>query len=576
MKTPSNSVNLSFFLLLILSCSSAAFADRQDNFLKCLSKTTNYTYFSNDVYTPANSSYTSILQFSIRNLRLASASTPKPQVIITPEHESQIPPVIRCARQSRLEIRTRSGGHDMEGLSYVSRVPFVVLDLINLSEVTINVEKKTAWIEAGATTGIVYYKIAEKSPTLGFPGGICPTVGVGGHYSGGGYGTLLRKYGLAGDNVIDARIINANGKILDRKSMGEDLFWAIRGGGGASFGVITAWKVQLVDVPKKVTVFSINRNVEQQNGTELWHRWQYVAPQANKDLFVGVIISRVNMTVLVNFFSVFLGGADRLFSYMQEIFPELGLVREDCIEMSWVRSTLFSFQLPINPLETLLNRTEAGLRQLKAKSDYVRTPMPLNAIKGMVTLLREPEADETIYYMVPYGGRMGEIPESQTPFPHRAGVLYQLAGLTYWQNSKAANASSYIRWSRRYYQYMTPYVSSSPREAYYNYRDLDIGVNNPNGKTSYSQASIWGKKYYKDNFDRLVRVKIVVDPTNFFKNEQSIPNTNSTNMGVGEDAHEQTGSSIARAEVSKYVVKSPYERPRRQKRPRDYITDYAP
>ncbi|KAL0423632.1 UNVERIFIED_CONTAM: Berberine bridge enzyme-like 18 [Sesamum radiatum] len=153
------------------------------------------------------------------------------------------PPVMYCAKENDMEIRTRSGGHDYEGLSYVSEVPFLIIDLINLSEVTVDVEQKTAWVEAGATIGSLYYRIAEKSPTLGFPAGVCPTVGVGGHFSGGGYGTLLRKYGLAADNVIDARIIDVNGRILDRESMGEDLFWAIRGGGGASFGVILAWKV---------------------------------------------------------------------------------------------------------------------------------------------------------------------------------------------------------------------------------------------------------------------------------------------------------------------------------------------
>ncbi|XP_042029618.1 cannabidiolic acid synthase-like [Salvia splendens] len=528
MKTSSIST-LPFFLLLLLSSTFEASADKEDKFLQCLTyQFKNYSFISNDVYTPSNSSYTSILQFSIQNLRFASESTPKPRVIITPEHESQIPPVIRCARQSGLEIRTRSGGHDLEGLSYVSQVPFVLIDLINLSEVTVNAEEKTAWIEAGSTLGIVYYNIAKKSSTLGFPGGVCNTVGVGGHFSGGGYGTLMRKYGLAGDNVIDARIIDVHGRILDRKSMGEDLFWAIRGGGAASFGVITAWKVQLVDVPKTVTVFSITKSVEEQNGTELWHRWQYVAPKAEKDLFVDVTVLKVNTTVQVNFFSVFQGGADRLVSYMQEIFPELGLMREDCIEMSWIQSTLFTSQLTIDPLDTLLNRTEPGRRQFKAKSDYVRTPIPLNVFKGMVSLLREPEAsDETIYYTVPYGGRMDEISESETPFPHRAGALYMLSSVASWQNSEAADAENYISWTRRYYEYMTPYVSSSPREAYFNYRDLDIGVNNPNGKTSYAQASVWGKKYYKDNFDRLVRVKTVVDPTNFFKNEQSIPPFNS-------------------------------------------------
>ncbi|XP_042044428.1 berberine bridge enzyme-like 18 [Salvia splendens] len=520
--SPPSISTLSFFLLLASSCSSAVSADGHDDFIQCLSRQSNYSSLSNDVYTPANSSYTSILQSTIRNTRFASESTPKPQVIITPEHESQIPPVISCARQTGLEIRTRSGGHDMEGLSYVSQVPFAIIDMVNLSEVTVNVDEKTAWIEAGATTGTVYYRIAEKSHVLAFPGAICTTVGVSGHFSGGGYGPLMRKHGLAGDNVVDARIIDANGRILDRESMGEDLFWAIRGGGGASFGVITAWKVQLVDVPETVTVFSVIRPLDQ-NSTELVQRWQYVAPEADKDLFVGVYLFRVNSTIQANLFSLFLGRADRLLPLMQETFPELGLAREEVREMSWVQSTLFLNQGQQEPLEVLLNRTQPGLRQLKTRSDYVQTPMREDGFNGIVRMLSEPEADETLIYIVPYGGRMNEIPESATPFPHRAGNLYMIASLVYWQDSEARDAERYLSWSRRYNSYMTPYVSSSPRQAYFNYRDLEIGVNNPNGKTSYAEASVWGKPYYKDNFDRLVKVKTVIDPTNFFKNEQSIP-----------------------------------------------------
>ena len=56
----------------------------------------------------------------------------------------------------------------------------------------------------------------------------------------------MRKYGLAVDNVLDAYLIDANGKIMDRDAMRKDLFWAIRGGYGASFGVILSWKIKLV------------------------------------------------------------------------------------------------------------------------------------------------------------------------------------------------------------------------------------------------------------------------------------------------------------------------------------------
>ncbi|WMV15526.1 hypothetical protein MTR67_008911 [Solanum verrucosum] len=84
------------------------------------------------------------------------------------------------------------------------------------------------------------------------------------------------------------------------------------------------------------------------------------------------------------------------------------------------------------------------------------------------------------------------------------------------------NSKRNIAWNRKLYRYMAKYVSKSPRAAYFNYRDLDLGVNNKRN-TSYEQARVWGVKYFKNNFDRLVKVKTKIDPTNFFRNEQSIP-----------------------------------------------------
>ncbi|XP_057763843.1 tetrahydroberberine oxidase-like [Salvia miltiorrhiza] len=532
MKTRTISPLTLLLLLLLISCSwaaASAAADHHQDFLHCLSEKFDS---SNVVYTASNSSYTSILKYSIFNLRYASESTPKPQVIITPEHESQIPPVIRCAKKTGLEIRTRSGGHDFEGLSYVSQVPFVMIDLINLSEITVDAEAKTAWVEAGATIGSLYYRIAEKSPVLGFPAGGCLTIGVGGHFSGGGYGFMQRKYGLAADHVIDARIVDVNGRILDRKSMGEDLFWAIRGGGAASFGVVVAWKVELVDVPEKVTVFTVDRTLEQ-NATQLIDRWQYIAPNLDKDLFIGILITRSisgqepnpNQTIHAYFFSLFLGGVDALLPLMQQTFPELGLARENCTEMSWIKSTLYVAGYPIEtPLQTLLNRTKRQTALSKQKSDYVKKPIPQRAFQGIWDqFYRAEDKGALLIFMMPYGGRMAEISDSAIPFPHRAGNLYLFSHVVFWGEENARNSDGYLSWSRRLYDYMTPYVSTAPRSAYLNYRDLDLGVNDAVGETSYARAGVWGMKYFGSNFDRLVRVKTLVDPGNFFRNEQSIP-----------------------------------------------------
>ncbi|KAJ9686089.1 hypothetical protein PVL29_015126 [Vitis rotundifolia] len=126
-----------------------------------------------------------------------------------------------------MHIRVRSGGHDFDGLSYIAEVPFIIVDLVELRSINVDIEDGSAWVEAGTTLGEVYYSVANKSRIHAFPAGVCPTVGVGGQFSGGGGGTLLRKYGPAADNIIDAYILDSNGRLLNKESMGEDLFWAI-------------------------------------------------------------------------------------------------------------------------------------------------------------------------------------------------------------------------------------------------------------------------------------------------------------------------------------------------------------
>ncbi|KAK9099396.1 hypothetical protein Syun_026441 [Stephania yunnanensis] len=290
---------ISFFLLTSSPLKALA---QQDNFLQCIASHSNQSM--PQLYVPKSPSFLSVLQSSIYNLRFTSPATPKPLFIITPNHESQIRAVVVCSKKHGLKITVRSGGHDFEGLSYRANVPFVLIDLVNFRTIDVNIkDNKVHGFKPAQHLGEVYYRIAEKSPVHGFPAGACPTVGVGGHISGGGFGLMVRKYGMATDHVLDARIINAKGEILDRKQWER-----------TCFGPLELWRSDKLSIALHVGVVDTGNN---NNGT-------------------GIGSGR---TIQATFTTLFLGPIAQLLQVMEKKFPELGMKQEDCKEMKWVEST---------------------------------------------------------------------------------------------------------------------------------------------------------------------------------------------------------------------------------------------
>ncbi|KAL7131193.1 hypothetical protein ABFS83_13G182000 [Erythranthe nasuta] len=519
-----------FFTNQIITLGFGSTSNDPAGFLECLTVElqSSNSATSHLIYTPSNASYSTLIQ--IENQRPAATFPEKPLLIFTPFYDHEIRSAIYCSKKLGVQIRLRSGGHDYEGLSSASEVPFFVVDLRNLRTVTIAADEKTAWVQVGATLGQLYHTLAQKSRTLAFTAGVCPTVGVGGHFSGGGYSMMSRKHGLAADNIIDARVMNADGRILNRRSMGEDLFWAIRGGGGTSFGIVLAFKVNLVTVPETVTVFNVTRTSEQ-NATQLLHRWQYIADKIDDNLSTRMFLKSVRSpttgkrAISASFTTLYLGGVQDLLPLMKEQFPELGLVEKDCTEMSWIESVLFLARLHNKPLDVLLDTTPPTRQYYKGKSDFVQEPIPVDGLQGIWRFMHQEDELSIELQFSPYGGKMNSFSESETPFPHRSGNIFMIEYGLYWYLPGKEEAEKHLNWMRRFHGYMATYASKSPRQAYVNYRDLDLGMTSlySGNITSFEQASEWGMKYFKNNFDRLVRVKTTVDPTNFFRNEQSIP-----------------------------------------------------
>ncbi|CAI9110757.1 OLC1v1010833C1 [Oldenlandia corymbosa var. corymbosa] len=531
MKTSNNIIH-QFTILLLCVAVWAASADPHQDFLSCLVQNhSDPIGMSNVISTPNSTSYSSILNATVQNLRFALPSTPKPRVIITPDHESQIQTAIYCSKKHGLQVRILSGGHDFEGSSYVAEVPFFVLNMFNFRSVSVDANSRTAWVGSGATLGETYYNIVRVNTSLAYPAGYYPTVAIGGHVSGGGYGPLLRKWGLAADNVVDARVVDANGRILDRASMGEDLFWAIRGGVGASFVVILEYKIRLVEVSNEVTAFSLKRTLEQ-DATKLVYKWQNVSHKLPEDLLLELQLTVVqsnqtgNRTVQATFVGLFEGGVDQLVGIMNESFPELGLAKEDCVQLSsWVDFIPYFFELPLNSTyRILLTRVPPPTPKssFKSTADFVQQPIPEEGLKKIWDVLLEIPSPPVQMNWTPFGARMAAIPASEIPFPHRGENIFMVFKKVQWQGTSPELAQERFAAARKLHSVIGEFVENNPRRAYADYRDLDLGVNNI-GETSVEKARIWGGPYFRNNFDRLVNVKTMVDPDDYFRNEQSIP-----------------------------------------------------
>ena len=486
------------------------------DFLHCLSASIP----SELIFTQSSPSFTSVLTSYIRNPRFSTPGTVRPLCIVTPTNASHAQATVLCGRRHGVRVRVRSGGHDYEGLSYRSVQPetFALVDLVNLRSVRVDRASATAWADSGATVGELYYAVAKASgDRLAFPAGLCPTIGIGGHFSGGGFGLLQRKYGIAVDHVIDAVLVDAQGRFLDKKAMGREVFWAIRGGGGESFGIVLSWRMRIVPVPPKVASFIVPVSVND-GAVDVLTKWQEVGPALPDDLFIRVWI----MNGVASFQSQYLGTCDALLPVMRGRFPELGMNRSHCREMSWAESVLYVWVgsgQPI-PVTDLLNRTTSMDTSSKVTSDYVRRAIPRDVWAEIFGWLAKP--DPGIMIVDPYGGAISAVPEAATPFPHRRGVLYNIQYINYWAAGNDGEPN--VRWIRDLYAFMAPYVSKNPREAYFNYRDLDLGRNVVVANvSSYEAGMVWGEKYFKGNYKRLALAKGKIDPDDYFRNEQSIP-----------------------------------------------------
>ncbi len=165
----------------------------------------------------------------------------RPALIARCTTPDDVAAAIRIARAHDLPIAVRGGGHSIPGLSVVD--DGVVVDLSLMRKVVVDAERKTAVAEGGAL--LADLDGATAAHGLQTTGGLVSHTGIAGLTLGGGMGWLARKYGLSCDNLLEVELVTAEGKLVTANAdENQDLFWAVRGGGG-NFGVVTKFTYQL-------------------------------------------------------------------------------------------------------------------------------------------------------------------------------------------------------------------------------------------------------------------------------------------------------------------------------------------
>ena len=406
-----------------------------------------------------------------------------PLAVVQPLDAADVAAVIRWATKTGVHVVARSGGHSYGGYSTISNG--VVVDLQRLKGVAVS--QGQAIVGAGARLGNIYNSLGTHG--LAIPAGTCPSVGIGGHALGGGFGLASRAWGVASDNVVAAQIVTADGKVIvaDAKHH-PDLYWACRGGGGGNFGIVTRFTFRTHAVAQGSYFVATWPWAQAGEVIASFLAWAPHQPDALGAL-CRLAAGPGGPTVQV--FGQFLGSETALKSALASLQPPATkLTTGTASWLDLVRRWAGCLGHPLPECSVPVHTAFAGA------SDYIAT-VPTQAQLAKFALVVEARGASSGALLIDaYGGAINRVKPGATAFVHRnvlASIQYYSGGVgarTWVDSSRAA---------------LKPAVSGA---AYVNYIDPHLAN--------------WQQAYYGANLSRLRAVKKKYDPHNLFHFPQSI------------------------------------------------------
>lgn len=453
--------------------------------------------------TSADAAYSDLIK--PYNLRLAY----KPAIVVLPTTNQHVQDAVVCAGQAGLKVQAKSGGHSYASLSSGGQDGSLIINLQPLQ--TIDLDKSTGIVSVGG--GVRLGNLGDgifKQGNAAVAHGTCPGVGIGGHYTHGGYSWTSRNWGLALDQIVAADVVLANGTLVKASaSEHADIFWVIRGA-AESFGVVTNFYLQTRPAPSSIVYFQYSfANVldAQDTFTNSFLHIQDVAKNASvidEKIGFGFYIDNYGSFILQG--SYYGSTEDFQTKVKPELLRSMPTSTETLQSLSW-----YDFLVKVSGANTLTVSTtnydqheDFYANSLTVpEADGGLTPTALNALYDHLKT-----AGTEQYYLIInlYGGPQSAINAKTTDF-----AAYQdRDSLWVFQNWGGSSQASiqFIQGVNR------AIVAAQPQThfaAYLNYVDSTL------------DAAAAHKLYYGDAlYARLAAQKKVLDPKGVFWNPQAI------------------------------------------------------
>ena len=416
----------------------------------------------------------------------------RPTAVVRCTNVSDVAAAVKVAKDVGLDLSIRGGGHSAPGFG--THDGGIVIDLNPLQEVIVDPENRTVKAGGGCTWRV--FNDATHEYGLATTGGIIGSTGIAGLTLGGGIGYLSRRHGLSCDNLISAEVVLADGSVvIASEKENDDLFWALRGGGG-NFGVVTTFEYRLHSVA---------------------------------EIYGGLIAYPVDRAEdLIRFYRTYIADApEDLGGFLGfHLAPPLPFLPE-----SWhFKNICLLVACWAGPIEDGQKMVEPFLDAVEPVGSHVG-PMPYPALnvafdallpKGLQHYWKASFAHElgdgaakvhaeygakvpaiqTAVHLYPINGAVQRVGMDETAFAYR-DVSFSPVVAGMWEDP--ADNEQNIAWVRAYHEALRPY---SVEGGYVNFMDQD------------DQDRI--KENYKGNYGRLAAVKAKYDPGNLFHVNQNI------------------------------------------------------